>query len=466
MSLRRTLTYGATSALLVAVLAAILVFANLLSARHYKRFDTTANQRFTLSPQTVKVLAGLAAPVEALAFFEPDGKDRQEATQLFEQARAASRDFTFRFIDPDKHPREAQAHGITQYGTTVLKQGERTITLSGHDEGDLTSGLIRVSRRERRQVRFTTGHGERPLHGSDRDGFDAAARALAQQGFEVSELLLLQTGAVPEGTDVVVIAGPKKPFLAEEVAAIHRYLDGGGDVILLADPDGDADLAPLVKGWGVTLPKELIIDPSSRMFGGDYTVPLVAQYPPHAITQGFSLACFFPVARPVVEGEAKGVTHAVIAKTGDQAWGETEIAHDPIRLDDADRKGPVDVILLSERAAAAGGEAEAPKAEAEEDGAAETESPAHGGRLLVAGDADFPTNQWFQFSGNGDLFLNCVSWMGKEEGLVSIRAKEHQAQTLALTPRQGEVLLFGFVIFLPLATFAVAFGVWRWRRSL
>ncbi len=472
MSLRRTLAYGTTSALLVVVLAAILVFANLLSARHYQRFDTTANKQFTLSPQTVKVLQGLTAPVEALCFFEPDGKDRQEATQLFEQARAASRDFTFRFIDPDKHPREAQAHGITQYGTTVLKQGERTITLTGHEEADLTSGLIRVTRTKRRQVRFTTGHGERPLHGTDRDGFDTAARALGQQGFEVSELLLLQTGKVPEGTDVVVIAGPHKPFLAKEVAAIHRYLDGGGNVILLADPDGDADLAPLVKGWGVTLPKELVIDPSSRMFGGDYTVPLVSQYPPHAITQGFNLACFFPVTRPVVEKKAVGVTHAVIAKTGPQAWGETEIAHDPIQFDKGvDRKGPVDVILLSERAATADdgrtGEAGAPKEAKKGNPAADAESaPGHGGRLLVAGDADFPSNQWYQYSGNGDLFLNCVSWMGKEEGLVAIRPKEHQAQTLALTPRQGELLLFGFVVFLPLATFATAFGVWRWRRSL
>jgi len=465
MSLRRTLAYGATSALLVVVLAAILVFANLLSARHYQRFDTTANKRFTLSPQTVKVLSGLTAPVEALAFFEPDGKERQEATQLFEQARAASRDFTFRFIDPDKHPRQAQAHGITQYGTTVLKQGERTITLSGHAEADLTSGLIRVSRSTRRQVRFTTGHGERPLHGSDRDGLDAAAGALENQGFEVSELLLLQSGDVPKDTDVVVIAGPHKPFLAEEAAAIHRYLDRGGDVILLADPDGDADLTPLVDGWGVTLPKELIIDPSSRMFGGDYTVPVVSQYPPHAITEGFDLACFFPVARPVVVVKTTGVTHAVIAKTGAQAWGETDIAHDPIQLDDGDRKGPVDMILLAERGAQGGADDDkAPGADAQE---ADTEDgAAHGGRLLIAGDADFPTNQWYQFSGNGDLFLNCVSWMGKEEGLVAIRSKENQAQTLALTPHQGELLLFGFVILLPLGTFAAAFGVWRWRRSL
>jgi len=100
--------------------------------------------------------------------------------------------------------------------------------------------------------------------------------------------------------------------------------------------------------------------------------------------------------------------------------------------------------------------------------ATEAPSPAsdHGGRLLVAGDADFPTNQWYGFSGDGDLFLNAVSWLAKEEGLVSIRPKENTPQTLALTPLQGATLFYGFVAGLPLLALTGAFGVWRWRRAL
>lgn len=466
MSWRRTLQYGGSSAVLVALLAGVVVFANLISSNHYKRVDTTATGLYTLAPQTVKLLADLTKPVEAVAFFEPDTPAYHEAQQLFEQCRAQTRLFDYRFVDPDKHPAEAQRRNITQYNTTVLTQGEREVRLTGFAETDLTSGLIRVTREKRRQIRFTTGHGERPLHGFDRDGLDTAARALEGQGFETSELLLLEAGKVPPETDVLVLAGPKKPLLPEEVTAVSDYLGAGGHVVLLADPDSDTDFAPLLDPWGIKTPQQLIIDPTSRMFGGDFTVPLVSEYPPHEMTEGFNLACFFPVARPIVEEERDDVSHTVIARTGPDAWGESNIQAPEVKFDDGDLKGPVAVMVLAER--------EPPEATTDTDGAAEegttSETPSppadHGGRLLVAGDADFPTNQWYGFSGDGDLFLNAVSWLAKEEGLVSIRPKENSPQTLALTPLQGAILFYGFVAGLPLLALSSAFGVWRWRRAL
>jgi len=465
VSWRRTLQYGGSSALLVILLAGVLVFANLISSNHYRRVDTTASGLYTLAPQTVKLLTDLVEPVEAIAFFEPDSTAQKEATQLFEQCRAVNRDFDYRFVDPDKHPAEAQRHNVTEYNTTLLTQGEREVRLTGFTETDLTSGLIRVTREKRRQIRFTTGHGEHPLHGFDRDGLDTAARALEGQGFETSELLLLEAGKVPPETDVLVVAGPKKPLLPEEVEAITDYLAAGGHVVLLADPDSDTDFAPLLDPWGIQTPQQLIIDPTSRMFGGDFTVPLVSEYPPHEMTEGFNLACFFPVARPIVEEDRDGVSHTVIARTGPDAWGESHIQAPDVKFDDGDLKGPVAVMVLAEREPAAaatdGGDTTDPAAPAEPNPPAD-----HAGRLLVAGDADFPTNQWYGFSGNGDLFLNAVTWLAKEEGLVAIRPKGNSPQTLALTPLQGATLFYGFVAGLPILALSAAFGVWRWRRAL
>ena len=463
MSWRRTLQYGGSSALLVTLLVGVLVFANLISSNHYRRVDTTAAGLYTLAPQTVKLLTELSEPVQAIAFFEPDTPAQHQATQLFEQCRAVRRDFEYRFVDPDKHPLEAQQRNITQYNTTLLTQGEREVRLTGLTETDLTSGLIRVTRDKRRQIRFTTGHGERPLHGFDRDGLDTAARALQGQGFETSELLLLEAGRVPAETDVLVVAGPKKPLLPEEVAAVTNYLQAGGHVVLLADPDSDTDFAPLLDPWGIETPQQLIIDPTSRMFGGDFTVPLVSEYPPHEMTEGFNLACFFPVARPIVEEGRDDVSHTVIARTGPDAWGESHIQAPDVKFDEGDLKGPVAVMVLAEREPAS---ADTDRTEKGASPAAPSQDTGHRGRLLVAGDADFPTNQWYGFSGNGDLFLNAVSWLAKEEGLVSIRPKENTPQTLALTPLQGATLFYGFVAGLPLLALSASFGVWRWRRAL
>ncbi|HEX9594496.1 MAG TPA: Gldg family protein [bacterium] len=472
MSWRRSLQYGGSSALLVVLLAGVLVFANLISNNHYRRVDTTAAGLYTLSPQTVKVLGELTEPVHATAFFEPDTPAQREATQLFEQCRAVTRQFDYRFVDPDKHPAEAQRHKITQYNTILLTQGEREVRITAFTESEITSGLIRVTRETRRQIRFTSGHGERPLRGFDRDGLDSVARALEGQGFETSELLLLEAGAVPTDTDVLVVAGPRKPLLPEEIAALADYLDRGGNVVILADPDSTSDLAALLEPWGIATPEKVIIDPTSRMFGGDFTVPLVSQYPPHEITEGFNLAAFFPVARPIEEEKRAGVTQTVIARTGPDAWGESDIKSSEVAFDDGDSQGPVAVMVLAERrgedAVTEPEEGSAADVADHETGSAETtSSPAgQGGRLLVAGDADFPTNQWFGFSGNGDLFLNAVTWLAKEEGLVSIRAKEHTPQTLALTPIQGATLFYVFVAGMPLVALTGAFGVWRWRRAL
>ena len=253
------------------------------------------------------------------------------------------------------------------------------------------------------------------------------------------------------------------------------YLDRGGSVVLLDDPDSTADFTAFLDPWGIKAPHEVIIDPTSRMFGGDFTVPLVSQYPPHGITEGFNLAAFFPVARPIEEEARPGVTQTVIARTGPDAWGETDIQSAQVAFDDGDLKGPVAVMVLAEREgktaakAAEGstaGTTDQKTSDQKTDAAAANPPADHDGRLLVAGDADFPTNQWFGFSGNGDLFLNAVTWLAKEEGLVSIRPKENAPQALALTPIQGATLFYGFVAGLPLVAMIGAFGVWRWRRAL
>ena len=56
---RRQLKYGTNTALLVLVVLGILGAANYLVVRHPKRFDLTKDQRYSLSDQTRKVVAGL-----------------------------------------------------------------------------------------------------------------------------------------------------------------------------------------------------------------------------------------------------------------------------------------------------------------------------------------------------------------------------------------------------------------------
>ena len=64
----RQARYGALASVGVLVVLGILVAVNYLSVRRNKRWDLTANQQYSLSEQTVKLLRGLTAPVKFYVF--------------------------------------------------------------------------------------------------------------------------------------------------------------------------------------------------------------------------------------------------------------------------------------------------------------------------------------------------------------------------------------------------------------
>src|SRR5581483_3815554 len=56
---------------------------------------------------------------------------------------------------------------------------------------------------------------------------------------------------IPKDTTVVMVIGPQKPFLPEEIAALRRFWDGGGKLFLALDPDSGVDMHELLDPIGV-----------------------------------------------------------------------------------------------------------------------------------------------------------------------------------------------------------------------
>ncbi len=51
-------------------------------------------------------------------------------------------------------------------------------------------------------------------------------------------------------------------------------------------------------------------------------------------------------------------------------------------------------------------------------------------RLVVVGDSEFANNLYYSAQGNGNLFMNIISWLAEEEDLIAIRAKEPEDRRL------------------------------------
>jgi ABC-type uncharacterized transport system involved in gliding motility auxiliary subunit len=74
-------------------------------------------------------------------------------------------------------------------------------------------------------------------------------------------------------------------------------------------------------------------------------------------------------------------------------------------------------------------------------------------------------NKYFNFSGNGDLFLNTTSFLAEEENLISIRPKERKNTPLSLTSTQGVFILMLGVL-TPSLVVLMGIRTWWRRRSL
>jgi ABC-type uncharacterized transport system involved in gliding motility auxiliary subunit len=449
---RRSSRYGANTFVMIAAFASIAVIVQAISVRHDARWDLTRNKRFTLAPQTVAVLDSLQKDIEVFAFFKKGTPDESRAGDLLAQFARRSPRFKYEIIDPDQQPRVAKEMDIITYGTTVAEAGgvrEKIRTLT---EESLLNAVIKLSKGGVKVVYFVKGHGERDPSSERPNGYSIASEALAAEGYEVRTLSLFDVASVPDDCAIVFAAGPKTDYIESEASKIQSYLAGGGSAVFMIDPRTDLpNLEALLGRYRIRLDNDAVVDPYSRVFGGDYSVPVVTEYGDHPITRDFDIATFFPTARSVgiIDREIEGTTARVLARTGKSAWGETDlslIGKGQAVRGDQDIPGPLAIAAIAEKTA-----------ETQPGGRPKTS------RIVVIGDADFADNSSFRLSGNSDFFLNVANYLSDDQTLISIRPKRALGDRVFLTASQGRFIFLVSVVLVPLAV--VAYGASVWAKS-
>ncbi|MDI7275861.1 MAG: GldG family protein, partial [Anaerolineae bacterium] len=450
----RTAQQGANATVVTLAIVGILVLLNVLAARHHQRFDLTAEREFSLSRQTLQVLSGLQEPVAVTAFMTGQYYARQDVEDLLKEYTYHTDKLSLEFVDLEQRPGLALQQGVTRDGTVIFQVGERRQETLGYDEQAFTSALVKVTRQEAKAVYFLTGHGERDPQDSAQTGYQQVATALERDNYRVETLNLAITATVPSDAAVLVIAAPTLTPTTREMEAINAYADRGGSLLILGDPASDVSLDDLLSRWGVSLRRDVIIDPASSFFG-DVATPLISRYPYHDISKDLlGLTTVFPVAQSVAQQDSlpEGVQVSPLVSTSSQSWGETDREARQVRFDEGkDRAGPLDLAVAATRELALEGEEEEPR---------------HA-RLVLFGDADLVANDLLLSIegslGNQDLFLNAVSWLAEEESLISIRPRPPTQRTVLLTPPQVRLLMLTSLLFLPGAVVVAGAWVW-WRR--
>lgn len=462
---KRSVKYGTNVTIMILVVLGIAIFVEAISSQHSVRFDLTRNKRFTLSEQTKKILKALEKDVNIMAFFSLDQGDRETTDDLLQQYKRLSAHISYEFIDPDKNPGRAKSYDVKSYGTIVLETKEKHEKITELTEETLTNALVKVIHAEQKVVYFLKGHGERSLDDVGERGYSQVKKAIEQENYVVKDLLLMQQQAVPEDATLLIIAGLQKDLVPAEEESLKAYINKGGNVLFLLDPDQAPGMTPFLKAYGVIVGDDMIIDTFSRVFGGGYEMPVASAYTQHPITENFNIATFFPVARSIQVEEQlpQGLSGTVLATSSPQSWAETnkqELQGGAVEFNEGrDLKGPVPLAAVITRDVSSN--AQQPDAT---ENSADASQPQQA-RMVVFGDSDFASNTYLDLSGNSDLFLNTVSWMAEEEDLIAIRAKDPETAPLILTAGQGRFAFFLSVVFLPLLVIGTGVTVYMKRKK-
>ncbi|HXK09115.1 MAG TPA: Gldg family protein [Vicinamibacteria bacterium] len=465
---RRQLKYGTNTFVLVLVVLGILGLVNYLVDRHTKRFDLTKDQRYSLSDQTRKVLAGLKDDVK-ITYFQRQ-RDMERGQDRLKEYTALSPRLKVEFVDPVQSPAKAQAYDVRgPWPILVVEKGTKRERVTNDGEQDLTNALIKVNREGKKTVCLLEGEGERGGEESGDRGFSGVKSSLTKSLYETKNVFLMREKTVPADCTVLVVGGPEKDLLPETTGAIRDYVKKGGKAFVMVEPELKEhypNLVALLKDWNIEAGQDVVVDVSGmgQLFGFSELAPLALEYPYHAITKDFRLPTLYGGARSVQAGKGtvEGVSAQDLVKTSAQSWAESDLTlKSPIKYDEGkDRKGPISLAAVATVKAPAPAPtptpSPAPSPAPEEPKAAE-------GRVVAVGDVDFASNALLGFQGNQDFFLNAVAWLAEDADLISIRPKEPENQALFLSRQVQQNVAWVALVILP-GLFVVLGVVTWWRR--
>ncbi|HUQ89333.1 MAG TPA: Gldg family protein [Vicinamibacterales bacterium] len=465
--------YGTVSLVSVAVFLAILIAVNYLGTRQSKRWDLTANQVFSLSDQTIKILKDLKEPVKVTVFERNEQMEVHRAR--LQEYQYQTTKLTTEFIDPDRQPTRAASAKIETLPTILFEYQGRTERVTSTNEQDLTNALIKAITGTPRKVYFLQGHGEKDTASTDRGGLSTAAGQMTQDNFAFDQLVLVQQKAVPDDATIVVIAGPTTDVFPVEIEALNAYVAKGGKVMVMLDPllKGPAQplLTQFLADWGIRAGSDVVLDPAGKKLG-DLSVTIAAEYPSHPITAGLRIATVFPMARsmaPIEGGSNAHVAQPLVktsdpSRTPDSSWSEANVAalsaaktEPEMNADKGDKPGPITI-----GAAVSAPATVTPPSGNSSPGSPDSERKPET-RIVALGDSDFAINANIGFAGNRDFFMNALSWLSQQENLIAIRPRQPEDRRLSLTPDQQNRIAILTIFLIPGIVFASGVYTW-WRR--
>jgi len=458
-----------------ALVLAVVVMVNYLSAHFFGRFYLSSQTRIQLAPQTMNVLRLLTNHINVTLYYDtkdekifyPDivallneyrlvnprisirtvdyVRDAGEAEKVKEQYKLNSQtDKNLVIFDCDGRIKIAPGDGLTQYTLEQIpneKEREfRRKPVAFHGEMTFTSMLLAVTTAKPFQAYFLQGHGEPALDDSGNTGYFKFGSILAQNYIAVQNLELTGDNPVPMDCNLLIIAAPTVPLSDLELQKIKKYLADCGRLFVLfnyASVNRPTGLEPILQDWGVNVFSDFVKD---RNNSTDDIV--VRKFSSH------------PVVNPLTQLALQMIRPRCVARMD---W-----PNPPANAPQVDELAfsSDNSVLISDPAAP-------PRSyplmvAVEQKPVAGVANSRGNTRMLVVGDSIFLGNYCIEAGGNRDFVSYAANWLldrttllqgigprpVTEFRLLMTRTQQREVRWLLLGALPGAVLLFGCLVWL------------------
>lgn len=448
------------------------------------------------SATTVETVRNLDGPVEVTVFFPRGNPVLALVEDYFAPLAGLSAHFQVSYYDAELNPGKARERKARRNGAIIVSreavQREVSLGLTIDAAGtklvkldtNFLQKLAEVAR-PRRMAYLTVGHGERNekdaslATGSRVKGLESILRA---QNFIVQPLGLVSgLGTdIPEDATLVMSVGPEFPFRPEEEAALQRYLDRGGRLMLFLEPDagttpgvalpvtqGERPLTGLLGHAGVEFVAE--VQANDRIYGrrtqtkADFALLATNRYQSHATVNSLrrnssqfpllflGAGAFTKSAAPEPkDGKTDRPGALVVHETIKGMPGTWSDANRNFAFDEPrEKRGePALAVALAPKAA--------PKPKEGEP------APPPEPRLLAFADVDVASDLFIQNRANQFALLDGIAWLA---GDAAPGAAPTEEEDLKIQHLKGDELVWFYLPVFGVPALVLLLGFWIARRT-
>ncbi len=416
----------------------------------FQRFEQYVRFKPDIKMKYVYYYAPSVEPSFNGRFMELQGKERAERI-----CKIMHLDFDM-FLSPDEINQiiDLKPEGYRFVRVLERENGQKATLRLYHDmmkhpsETEITTALKRFLV-PAPKVAFLTGHGERNVNSAGDRYYYTFARSiyfrqsLINQGFDATGLSISDQD-IPEDVDILVIADMRSPLADDEMRKLECYIERGGNLFILGEPNRQEAMNPILTKFGVELMPGTLVQRNKDYLPTVITAKLTenaaAQCFRYKQLKGWGASLVMPDASPLRYTTDNGYDIKPIAVTlSKDSWNELETTDFldgelSINASIGEKEQSYPVVISLTR----------PRGDKEQ-------------RIVIAGDADCISNTELANDRNGILAANfnfiseTFKWLSYGEFPIDTSRPESIDNTIYLTRNANlwiQIFALGVIPFL------------------